>query len=64
MRAYGEVMGSAEAIHWGRLANTYVPELRTHDRFGSLVWIGALPPWMKRCWPWLSVLSSSADAQR
>ena len=33
----GMLAGSAQAIEWGRLANTYVPQLRTHDRFGNRI---------------------------
>jgi putative acyl-CoA dehydrogenase len=34
---YGRIMGSAEVVELGRLANKFVPELRTHDRFGHRV---------------------------
>ena len=37
VRAYGEVMGSEQAIRWGHEANTYTPELRSHDRFGHRI---------------------------
>ena len=37
VRAYGAVMGSAEALHRGHLANAHTPELRTHDRFGHRI---------------------------
>ncbi|MGZ6840088.1 MAG: DNA alkylation response protein, partial [Frankiaceae bacterium] len=30
----GTLAGSAEAIGWGVDANRYLPELRTHDRYG------------------------------
>lgn len=32
--AFGAKMGSAEFIEYGRLANTMLPVLQTHDRFG------------------------------
>ncbi|HPO14582.1 MAG TPA: acyl-CoA dehydrogenase family protein, partial [Candidatus Hydrogenedentes bacterium] len=32
--AFGAKMGSAEYIEYGRLANTVLPVLQTHDRFG------------------------------
>src|SRR5688500_8376726 len=35
--AYGRVVGSAEFIEHGFLANRFAPELRTHDRFGHRV---------------------------
>ncbi|HEU5084892.1 MAG TPA: isovaleryl-CoA dehydrogenase [Acidimicrobiales bacterium] len=35
LRRLGGRAGSAEALEWGRLANRYVPELRTHDRYGN-----------------------------
>jgi len=33
----GRLAGSAEAIEWGRQANRFPPELRTHDRFGHRI---------------------------
>ena len=33
--AYGEKIGSSEAIEWGYEANRDVPRLATHDRFGN-----------------------------
>jgi putative acyl-CoA dehydrogenase len=33
----GELAGTAQAAEWGRLANSYPPELRTHDRFGHRI---------------------------
>ena len=33
----GELAGSEQAQEWGRLANTYPPVLRTHDRFGQRI---------------------------
>ncbi|MDJ0851036.1 MAG: isovaleryl-CoA dehydrogenase [Myxococcota bacterium] len=35
--AFGELAGSAEFRELGRLANRFVPELRTHDRFGNRI---------------------------
>ncbi len=34
IRAFGLKMGSEEFIEYGRLANTHLPVLQTHDRFG------------------------------
>ncbi len=34
IRAFGAKMGGAEFIEYGRLANTMLPILQTHDRFG------------------------------
>jgi putative acyl-CoA dehydrogenase len=31
---YGELLGRAETLHLGELANRFTPQLRTHDRFG------------------------------
>src|SRR4051794_41849186 len=31
------VLAAGEALEWGRLANTYPPVLRTHDRFGERI---------------------------
>ena len=33
----GRAAGSAEAQHWGELANTHEPVLRTHDRYGNRI---------------------------
>jgi putative acyl-CoA dehydrogenase len=33
-RKLGELLGKPETINLGVLANRFVPELRTHDRFG------------------------------
>jgi putative acyl-CoA dehydrogenase len=33
----GDLAGTAQAAEWGRLANSYPPELRTHDRFGHRI---------------------------
>jgi putative acyl-CoA dehydrogenase len=33
----GALAGTAPAAEWGRLANTYPPVLRTHDRFGHRI---------------------------
>src|SRR6478735_4167870 len=33
----GVLAGTAQAAEWGRLANSYPPELRTHDRFGHRI---------------------------
>ena len=33
----GALAGTAQAAEWGRLANSYPPELRTHDRFGHRI---------------------------
>ena len=33
----GAQAGTAQAADWGRLANSYPPELRTHDRFGRRI---------------------------
>src|SRR5436309_51583 len=33
----GVLAGSAQAQEWGRLANTYPPVLRTHDRYGHRI---------------------------
>ena len=33
----GTLAGSAEAISWGVDANRYLPELRTHDRYGHRI---------------------------
>jgi putative acyl-CoA dehydrogenase len=35
--AYGAALGSAQTLEWGRLANAYSPELRTHDRYGHRI---------------------------
>src|SRR2546425_588672 len=37
LRALGGLAGSAEAIQWGFDANRYLPQLRTHDRFGNRI---------------------------
>jgi putative acyl-CoA dehydrogenase len=37
LRALGTLAGSEEAIAWGFEANRYLPELRTHDRFGNRI---------------------------
>lgn len=34
---YGTVLGSAETLRLGELANDYPPVLRTHDRFGNRI---------------------------
>jgi len=34
LRSLGAIVGSAEAIGWGADANTHLPVLHTHDRFG------------------------------
>ena len=33
----GRLAGSAQAIEWGRLANTHSPVLHTHDRYGNRI---------------------------
>ena len=33
----GPVLAGGEALEWGRLANTYPPVLRTHDRYGERI---------------------------
>ena len=35
LEQFGQIVGSAEAIEWGRLANEYPPVLYTHDRYGN-----------------------------
>ncbi len=35
IEAYGARLGTAEAIHWGELANLFPPVLHTHDRYGK-----------------------------
>jgi putative acyl-CoA dehydrogenase len=35
--ALGELAGSEQAAEWGRLANSYPPMLRTHDRYGHRI---------------------------
>ncbi len=37
LTAFGQVLGSEEAIRWGFQANEYSPVLRTHDRFGNRI---------------------------
>lgn len=37
VREYARVMGSAEMVKAGELANRYPPELRSHDRFGHRI---------------------------
>jgi len=37
VRAFGEVLGRTETIDLGFQANTYTPELHTHDRFGHRI---------------------------
>ena len=37
LSALGTLAGSAEAIGWGVDANRYLPELRTHDRYGHRI---------------------------
>ncbi len=37
LRAYGEEMGRAETIEAARVANTVLPVLHTHDRFGHRI---------------------------
>jgi putative acyl-CoA dehydrogenase len=37
VRRLGRLAGSAEVQHWAELANTFVPELRTHDRYGNRI---------------------------
>jgi putative acyl-CoA dehydrogenase len=32
---FGALMGTAEAIEWGKLANDHSPVLHTHDRYGN-----------------------------
>jgi putative acyl-CoA dehydrogenase len=34
---YGAIMGSADVLEFGRQANRFTPELRTHDRFGHRI---------------------------
>ncbi|MCW5879877.1 MAG: isovaleryl-CoA dehydrogenase [Anaerolineae bacterium] len=34
---YGALMGRAETLHLGELANRYTPVLKTHDRFGHRI---------------------------
>ena len=42
----GALAGTAQAAEWGRLANSYPPELRTHDRFGHRIdEVGFHPAW-------------------
>ena len=35
LEQFGQLVGGAEAIEWGRLANEYPPVLYTHDRYGN-----------------------------
>ena len=37
LAAFGSRVGSGEVLEWGRLANTYPPVLRTHDRHGHRI---------------------------
>jgi len=37
LHALGRLAGSAEVRRWGQDANTYLPVLRTHDRYGNRV---------------------------
>jgi putative acyl-CoA dehydrogenase len=34
LEAFGQTVGSAQAMEWAALANEYPPVLRTHDRYG------------------------------
>jgi len=36
-RNFGELLGKAETINLGVLANRFTPELRTHDRYGNRI---------------------------
>jgi putative acyl-CoA dehydrogenase len=43
---YGELLGRAETLRLGELANRHTPELRTHDRFGHRIdEVGFHPAW-------------------
>lgn len=50
----GAVVGNGEVQELARLANRYLPELKTHDRFGHRVdWVDFHPSWhalMALCW--------------
>ena len=35
LEEFGRIVGTAELIEWGRLANEYPPVLHTHDRYGN-----------------------------
>lgn len=35
LESFGKLLGSAEVIEWGVLANEYPPVLHTHDRYGN-----------------------------
>jgi putative acyl-CoA dehydrogenase len=35
LEQFGQIVGGAEAIEWGRLANEYPPVLHSHDRYGN-----------------------------
>jgi len=37
LKKFGALMGSAEVIDWGRVANENKPILHTHDRFGNRI---------------------------
>ena len=37
LHAYGALLGKAETLHVGELANRFPPVLRTHDRFGHRI---------------------------
>ncbi|MDP2371544.1 acyl-CoA dehydrogenase family protein [Rhodoferax sp.] len=37
LRAFGQLTGSAEYLEQGNLANRFVPEFDTHDRFGNRI---------------------------
>ncbi len=37
VRAFGQLLGRTDTIDLGFQANTYTPELRTHDRFGHRI---------------------------
>ena len=44
--ALGAVAGDAEVQEHARLANRYIPELKTHDRFGNRIdWVELHPSW-------------------
>src|SRR5674476_1432223 len=37
LSAFGKMTGSADYLELGQLANKYIPELETHDRFGKRI---------------------------
>ena len=37
LETYGEILGKAETIELGNLANTFTPVLKTHDKYGNRI---------------------------